>query len=303
MSSKPATAPNVHFGRAPSGKLAVGPRWLCFGLLEPNFSLRGSQTVCWSPKMVPTVEVIDIGSSSDEDEDGNNNSSGSNNNDIGTSQTATQNTSQEDDERKPAQIVSQHGDRHEAKPELSSLDAKRAKIDQLLEVHLRHHSKLLAVEYLMSSTQRQRWHNHLATTSRNSSVYLNPPTQQASPQSQRQQQSSSVYDETFGGDQIPRQRPPWFIDPPTGISTAVARRAPRTTYVRRKKYKRKKRSASSRSTTARARPTTSSSGTRRTTGSAPSAGTSYTRASGSADRKPSKSRLQNMLAKVKRERS
>lgn len=208
--------------------------------------------------------------------------------------------------------------------------SRSKKIDQLLDVYIKYHNRLESVEYMMTPEQLTRWHSHLATSyGPTASIHLQQMQEQ---RRQQQEQSQNDPNTSRQGTESPNepqpgsssttgwQRPPWFIDPPnsgpsTSRSTYKRTAASRTTArapVRRKYKRRRKVRASSSRTTARRAPAKKKATASTVRTSSTSAGTkSKTTGTSTAtkrktstvvDRKPKVTKLQALLAKVKKER-
>lgn len=215
--------------------------------------------------MAPPVEIIDIDSSDDDEPQ------------PGQSCDETKPPVNEPTDQKLGSL-SQDGPQLSQLSPQELLEHRRRRIDQLLETYLRYHDRLKSVEYLMNPVQKQKWHNHLATSAANQQEFHQVPTS-----------SEPTFD---GSDAFARRRPPWFIDPPSEL--APPRRSRATTGPRKRRYKKKRRAPA---TTSRI------SKSRNKSATTSFAATSYPKASSSSDRKPTKARLQAVLARVKKERS
>lgn len=192
------------------------------------------------------------------------------------------------------------------------LESRRKKIDQLLDVYIKYHHRLISIEHMMTPEQTQRWQSHLATSygSVSSSSYLFRKTSTTQSTEQSETPLAHEYQQPRPSTSSGLQRPTWFIDSPTGGESANhntrsrttaprARRAPRrkrryvSTTASKSKAKKPKRTAATwvdpvvsrkpKSTTATSRPKPSTSKTQ-------------------TDKKPKVTKLQAMLAKVKKER-
>lgn len=196
------------------------------------------------------------------------------------------------------------------------LELRRKKIDQQLDLLERCQQRLSSVTHLMNPVQRQRWDN-LARSSRDQ-----PATNGQDSDNQIPSSSTASSQPTAAGGPPTWRRPPWFIDPPSyvggsgssytrrgttsataappmddddlGFSTSASRSA---AYARRPrtKFKRKRKSTTTKRRTTSSASTTTRKVRKTASPSKPRASTS------SGDRKPKVSKLQTMVAKVKRE--
>jgi len=180
-------------------------------------------------------------------------------------------------------------------------EIRRKKIDQLMDIYIKYHHRLISVEYMMTPAQAERWRSHLATSYGSlSALGDRRRTNEPQPQAEPQPETGSSHSPEW-------QRPSWFIDPPGGAPTS------RSTYSRARTIKRrapkKRRKTTRKATTRRVKSSTvasASSVSRKprsvaTAATRPKASTSSGQTS-SKERKPKVTKLQSMLAKVKKER-
>ena len=196
------------------------------------------------------------------------------------------------------------------------LESRRRKIDQLMDVYVKYHHRLISVEYMMSDEQLARWHSHLDTSyasvsSLNYQVRMKAKQRQDTDQNTAQEEPESVPSTSAAAPAVAPSRPPWFIDPPdyrrsaaSNARGSAAASGNSLAVPRRRKYKRRKRPTVSRKTTKR-KPAanwasdagSSTSRTKKATRTTTSSGATTT--SRSTASKPKTTKLQAMLAKVK----